>query len=71
MAVPKFILFFPDTLSISHFTETDIINFLINYKDMCKNYNIKKRERIRHCPRYYTKHIAIIVKRLVSFLEPN
>jgi hypothetical protein len=71
ITVPKPILPFPGTLSTSHFTEIDIINFLINYKDMCKNYNIKKKKRIRRYSRYYTKHITIIIKGLTSFIEPD
>ena len=43
IAVPKFILSFPGIFSISHFIKTDITNFLINYGDMYKNYNIKKK----------------------------
>jgi hypothetical protein len=43
MAVPKSILSFSDIFSTSHFTKIGIINFLINYKDMCENYNIKKK----------------------------
>jgi hypothetical protein len=38
---------------------------------MYKNYNIKKRERIRRCPRYYIKYIIIIVRGLTSFIEPD
>jgi hypothetical protein len=43
MAVPKFILIFPDIFNTSHFTKTGIINFLTNYRDICENYNIKKK----------------------------
>jgi hypothetical protein len=71
MAVPKFILFFPSIFNISYFTETGIINFLINYKNMCEDYNIKKKERIRRYFRYYVKYIIIIVKGLASFIEPD
>jgi hypothetical protein len=71
MAVPKFILFFPGTLNTFHFTKIDITNFLINYKDMCENYNIKKKKRVRRCPRYYAKYIIIIIKKLASFIEPD
>jgi hypothetical protein len=71
MAVPKLILPFPGIFKISHFTEINITNFLINYKDMCKNYNIKEKERVRRYSRYYIKHIIIIVKRLASFIEPD
>jgi hypothetical protein len=71
MAVSKPILSFPNILSIPHFTETGVINFFINYRDMCKNYNIKKRERVRHYFRYYVKHIAIIVRGLAFFIEPD
>jgi hypothetical protein len=71
MAVSKPILFFPGIFSISHFTETDITNFFINYKNMCENYNIKKKERIRRYPRYCTEHIIIIIKGLASFIEPD
>jgi hypothetical protein len=71
MTAPKPILSFPSILNISHFTETGITNFLINYGDMCENYNIKKKERIRRYPRYCAKHIIIIIKGLTSFLEPN
>jgi hypothetical protein len=38
---------------------------------MCEDYNIKEKERIRHYSRYYAKHIAIIIKGLTSFIEPN
>jgi hypothetical protein len=71
MTVLKSILFFSSILSISHFIGTGITNFLINYGDMCKNYNIKKKERVRRCPRYYVKYIIIIIKGLASFIEPN
>jgi hypothetical protein len=43
MAVPKFILSFPGTLNTPYFIKTGVTNFLINYKDMCENYNIKKK----------------------------
>jgi hypothetical protein len=71
MAVPKFILFFPSTFNISHFIRTGVTNFLINYKNMCENYNIKEKKRIRRYPRYYTKYITIIVKGFTSFIEPD
>jgi hypothetical protein len=71
MAVPKFILPFPGIFRIFYFTETGVTNFLINYKDMCEDYNIKKKERVRRCSRYYTKYIIIIVKGLASFIEPD
>jgi hypothetical protein len=38
---------------------------------MYENYNIKKKERIRRYFRYCTKHITIIIKGLVSFIEPD
>jgi hypothetical protein len=38
---------------------------------MYKDYNIKKRKRIRRYPRYYAKHIIIIIKGLASFIEPD
>jgi hypothetical protein len=71
MTVPKPILPFPDILNIPYFTETDITNFLINYKDMCEDYNIKKKKRIRRYPRYYAEYITIIVKGFISFIEPD
>jgi hypothetical protein len=71
MAVLKFILSFPGTFNTSHFTETGIINFLINYEDMCEDYNIKEKERIRRCSRYCVKYIVIIVRGLASFIEPD
>jgi hypothetical protein len=71
MADPKPILPLPGIFSISHFIKTGVINFLINYKDICEDYNIKKKKRVRHCFRYYAKHIIIIIKGLISFLEPN
>jgi hypothetical protein len=71
MAVPKSILPFPGTLSTSHFTKIDITNFLINYENMCEDYNIKKKKRIRRYSRYCTKHITIIIKGLASFIEPD
>jgi hypothetical protein len=71
MAVPKSILSFSSIFNISYFIETDITNFLINYENMCKNYNIKKKKRVRRYSRYCIKHIIITVKRLASFLEPN
>jgi hypothetical protein len=71
MAVPKSILSFPGTFNTSYFIKIGITNFLINYKDMCKNYNIKERKRVRRYFRYYTKHITIIIKGLASFIEPD
>jgi hypothetical protein len=71
MAVSKFILFFPGTFGTSHFIKTGITNFFINYKDMCKNYNIKKKERVRRYSRYYVKYIIIIMKKLAFFIEPD
>jgi hypothetical protein len=38
---------------------------------MCEDYNIKKRERVRRYPQYYTEYIIITIKRLTSFLESN
>jgi hypothetical protein len=69
MAVPKFILSFPGIFNISHFIKIGVTNFLINYGDMCKNYNIKDKKRIRRYPRYCAEYIAIIVKGLASFIE--
>jgi hypothetical protein len=40
---PKLILSLPSIFNILHFTGTGVTNFFINYKDMCKNYNIKKK----------------------------
>jgi hypothetical protein len=71
MAVPKSILSFSGTLNIPHFTEISITNFLINYENMCEDYNIKKKKRIRRCSRYYVKHIIIIIRKLISFIEPD
>jgi hypothetical protein len=71
MAVPKSILSFPDTFNTFHFIRTGITNFLINYKDMYKDYNIKEKERVRRYSRYYIKHITVIIRGFVSFLEPN
>jgi hypothetical protein len=71
IAVSKPILPFPGILSISHFIKTGVTNFLINYKDMCENYNIKKKKRVRRCPRYCVKYIIIIIKGLTSFIEPD
>jgi hypothetical protein len=47
MAVPKPILLFPNIFNILYFIGTGVINFLINYENMCKDYNIKKKERVR------------------------
>jgi hypothetical protein len=71
MAAPKPILFFPGIFNTSHFIKTGITNFFINYKDMCENYNIKKKERIYRCSRYCAEHITVIIKRLASFVKPN
>jgi hypothetical protein len=71
MAISKFILFFPGIFGISYFTETGITNFFINYKDMCENYNIEKRERIRRYFRYYAEYIIIIIRGLAFFIEPD
>jgi hypothetical protein len=71
MAVPKSILPFPGIFNTSHFIKIDITNFLINYGDMCENYNIKKKKRIRRCFRYCAKYIIIIIKGLASFIEPD
>jgi hypothetical protein len=71
MAVPKPILSFSGIFSTPHFTRTDITNFLINYKDMCEDYNIKKRKRVRRCPQYYAEYIVIIIRGLASFIEPD
>jgi hypothetical protein len=71
MAVPKSILSFSNIFDIPYFTKIDITNFLINYGDMCENYNIKKKERVRRYFRYYTKHIIIIIKGLAFFIEPD
>ena len=43
MAVPKPILSLPGIFNTPHFIKIDITNFLTNYEDMCKNYNIKKK----------------------------
>jgi hypothetical protein len=71
MAVPKSILSFSGIFNISHFIETGIINFLINYKDMCEDYNIEKRKRIRRYFRYCAEYITIIIRELASFIESN
>jgi hypothetical protein len=71
ITVPKLILSFPGIFNISHFTKTGITNFLINYRDMCEDYNIKKKKRIRRYPRYCAKHITIIIKGLTFFIEPD
>jgi hypothetical protein len=71
MAVSKLILSFPGIFSTPHFIRTGVTNFLINYRDMCKDYNIKKKERIRRYFRYYVKYIIIAVKGLASFIEPD
>jgi hypothetical protein len=69
--VPKPILLFSSTLNTFHFIKTDITNFLINYENMCEDYNIKKKERIRRYSRYCAKHIAITIKEFASFIEPD
>jgi hypothetical protein len=69
MAVPKSILFFSGILSTFHFIETDIINFLINYKNICEDYNIEKKERVCRYSRYCVKYIAITIKGLAFFLS--
>jgi hypothetical protein len=71
MTVPKFILFLPGILGIPHFTGTDITNFFINYRNMCENYNIKKKKRVRRYSRYCTEYITVIVRGLTSFIEPD
>jgi hypothetical protein len=71
MAVPKPILPFPNIFSTSHFTKTGITNFFINYKNICENYNIEEKERIRRYFRYYIKHITITIRELASFIEPD
>jgi hypothetical protein len=71
MAVPKSILFFPSIFNTPYFTEIGVINFLINYRNMCEDYNIKKKKRVRRCFRYYTEHIIIIIRELTSFIEPD
>jgi hypothetical protein len=71
MAVLKFILSFSGIFGISHFIEIGITNFFINYRDMCKNYNIKEKKRIRRCSRYCAEHIVIIIRGLVFFIEPD
>jgi hypothetical protein len=71
MAVPKSILFFSGTFNISHFIKTGVTNFLINYGNMCEDYNIKKKKRVRRCSRYCIKYIIIIVRGLASFIEPD
>jgi hypothetical protein len=71
MIVSKFILSFSGILGIPHFTGTGVTNFLINYGDMCEDYNIEKRKRVRRCSRYCVEHIAIAVRGLASFIELN
>jgi hypothetical protein len=71
MAVPKSILSFPNILNTSHFTRTGITNFFINYRNMCENYNIKKKKRIRRYPRYCVKYIIITIRGLISFIESD
>jgi hypothetical protein len=69
IAVPKSILFFSGIFSILYFIRTGVTNFLINYKDMCEDYNIKERKRVRRYSRYYVKYIVIIMRGLASFIE--
>jgi hypothetical protein len=38
---------------------------------MYKDYNIKKKERVRRYSRYCAKYIIIIIKGLASFIEPD
>jgi hypothetical protein len=38
---------------------------------MCEDYNIKKRKRVRRCPRYYIEYIVITIRGLISFIEPD
>jgi hypothetical protein len=38
---------------------------------MCEDYNIEERERVRRCPRYCAEHIAVAVRGLASFIEPD
>jgi hypothetical protein len=71
IAVPKSILSFPGILNTPHFTEIGITNFFINYGDIYKDYNIKKKERIRRYSRYYVEHIAITVREFTFFIEPD
>jgi hypothetical protein len=71
MAVLKSILSFSGIFGIPYFIRINVINFLINYGNMCENYNIKKKERVRRCSRYYIEHIVIAVRGLASFIEPD
>jgi hypothetical protein len=71
MAVSKPILPFLNIFNIPYFIGTGITNFLINYENMCEDYNIKKKKRVRRCSRYYAEHIIIIIKGLTSFIEPD
>jgi hypothetical protein len=71
IAVPKPILSLSSIFGIPHFIKIDVINFLINYGDMCEDYNIKEKKRVRRCSRYYIKYITVIIRELASFLEPN
>jgi hypothetical protein len=71
MAVPKPILSFSSTLNTPHFIKTGITNFLINYRNMYKDYNIEEKERVRRYPRYCAKYITITVKGFASFIEPD
>ena len=71
MAVPKSILSLPGILNTPYFIKTGVTNFLINYEDMCKDYNIEERERVRRYPRYCVKHITVVIRELASFLEPD
>jgi hypothetical protein len=38
---------------------------------MYKDYNIKKKKRVRRYSRYYIKYIVIIIRGLASFIEPD
>ena len=69
MTAPKFILPFPNILSISHFIRTGVTNFLTNYGDMYKDYNIEKKERVYRYSRYCIEYIIIVVRGLASFFE--
>jgi hypothetical protein len=71
MAAPKPILPLPGTLGTPHFTGTGVTSFLTNYGDMCEDYNVEERERVRRCPRYCAEHIAVAVRGLAAFIEPN
>jgi hypothetical protein len=70
ITVSKSILFFSDIFNTSYFIKIDISNFLTNYRDMCEDYNIKKKRIYRYF-RYYIKHIIIIIRGLASFIESD